>query len=398
MVNEKVTMNKSTKYFTVNIAFLLIAVINAVFIHFPGITEGGILIVLFSLLSAKKNENVTNQTEVKQQNPADVAANNLLMSDVLTNILQLVEQEISIFRQELDRTTVLVRDASEGISDCFKSLDEMSNYQGDMIASLIQQSRYIGEEGAEGTLESFLHDSNTTLEEFVNVIVHTSKKSIETMSFTDDMVKQFDKIFNLLEQVASLSSQTNLLALNASIEAARAGDAGRGFAVVANEVRALSINSAELNEHILKEMQDSKAVIAQLRGSVESIASADMTSTLKEKDKVTSMIEYVQKLNLKTEQSLDELSDISPKIQNAVAVGVRSLQFEDLTYQALNSLTENLANLTSLTEIIRAFNEKEEDLTSLSEACKSLFSRTNQANQTRSVTQDSMAEGEVELF
>ncbi len=48
------------------------------------------------------------------------------------------------------------------------------------------------------------------------------------MSYTEEMVAQFDSIFNLLSQVEGFASQTNLLALNAAIEAARAGEAGRG--------------------------------------------------------------------------------------------------------------------------------------------------------------------------
>ena len=98
------------------------------------------------------------------------------------------------------------------------------------------------------------------------------------------MIAQFDSIFSLLGQVENLANQTNLLALNAAIEAARAGEAGRGFAVVANEVRELSINSTELNEDIRNKISGAQGIISQLRTSVESMASADMTPTLKAKE------------------------------------------------------------------------------------------------------------------
>ena len=265
---------------------------------------------------------------------------------------------------------------------------------------MITNTRSIGDDN-DTSLQSFVENSNNTLDEFVNVIVNTSKKSLETMSFTDEMVTQFDKIFNLLSQVESLADQTNLLALNAAIEAARAGDAGRGFAVVANEVRSLSLSSTDLNEDIRQEIRSSKEVIEKLRSSVKSIASADLTSTLKEKEQVGVMMNYVSKLNDLTNRKLTFLNDMMPRIDNAVATGVRTLQFEDLTYQTLDSLKENLANLGEIKDDLYALEHNQDDQAALAHfktKCQQMLQQSARSDQTRSVTQTSMDEGEVELF
>ncbi|MCP4321229.1 MAG: hypothetical protein GY787_05150 [Alteromonadales bacterium] len=127
-----------------------------------------------------------------------------------------------------------------------------------------------------------------------------SLESLETMTYTDNMVAQFDCIFKLLSQVEGLASQTNLLALNAAIEAARAGEVGRGFAVVANEVRSLSVGSTELNECIRTEINQAKEIIAKLRNSVETMASADMTSTLEAKENKAELMRHVEQVNSQT--------------------------------------------------------------------------------------------------
>jgi methyl-accepting chemotaxis protein len=60
----------------------------------------------------------------------------------------------------------------------------------------------------------------------------------------------------IIKDINEIAFQTNLLALNAAVEAARAGDAGRGFAVVAEEVRSLALRSkaaAARTESLIKD-------------------------------------------------------------------------------------------------------------------------------------------------
>jgi methyl-accepting chemotaxis protein len=358
-----------------------------------------LIIALFVVLylKGKGEENISSTTESHTKD-ADTEQE---IQMTLSKISALLSQQVNVVDTEIDRASTLIQDATGGLSDSFKHLKSLSDEQQNMLDIVINNHRdAVDDEGT--TLESFVHDSSQTLEEFVQVIITTSKQSLEAMSFTDEMSNQLEGIFSLLGQVESLASQTNLLALNAAIEAARAGDAGRGFAVVANEVRALSVNSTELNNDIREEISSAQIIIEKLKSSVQTMASADMTSTLEAKDKVSLMVAHVGESNIKTNTIVEELADISPKIADTVSVCIRSLQFEDLTCQTLSSLKNNMFTITSLNELINGFecgnSNPHEQLQLLQQQCQNLIEQSQHSDDNRSVSQSSMDEGDVELF
>ena len=331
----------------------------------------------------------------------DSPVNNELLQSTLEQISELFIQQVSVIDTELDRTNILVREAAEGLSQSFKHLQSLSIEQQGMMGRVIDNHQNIGDEKGT-TLEDFVNDSSKTLDEFVEVIITTSKQSLQAMSFTDDMLKQLDGIFNLLAEVENLASQTNLLALNAAIEAARAGEAGRGFAVVASEVRALSVNSTDLNNDIRKEISTAQIIIDNLRGAVETMASADMTSTLESKENVSDMVVHVGRINKESGEVIQALSELTPQINDAVITGVRSLQFEDLTNQTLSSVKFNLNTLTTISNMLMAVKLEEEgaseQLQNVLLSCQEALNKTNEINEDRSVSQSSMDEGDVDLF
>ena len=396
-------MNHMKKGLYLSCLLSLLIAINHLLIH-----EEVLFFILFTVLFivlialTRQLHNVPSVKDNSKNGETMPIVDDELIHSVIFELQQFLHQEINIVEKELERTKMLVSDAVTGISKSFKELLSLSEDQQQMIQLLIAHSGNM-EDGQGGSLESFVTDSNNTLDDFVGVIINTSKQSLQTMTYTDDMVAQFDSIFKLLSQVEGLASQTNLLALNAAIEAARAGEAGRGFAVVANEVRNLSVGSTTLNEDIRTEINKGKTIIGRLRGSVETMASADMTSTLEAKDKMTVMMSHVEDVNNQTTQSIEQLAIIAPKITEAVALGVRSLQFEDLTRQSLESLQMNVSSLHEISDALATFVKNpdisvHEQIMSLKTTCQQVYQETQQLEDSRSVKQLNMDEGDIDLF
>jgi len=324
------------------------------------------------------------------------------LHEMFNQLNEVLSQQVQIIETEINRTMDLVSEAVGGISESFKCLQNYTNEQQLMINTVNEHNNSIGDK-EDSTMEAFVLDSRNTLEDFVDTIIHSNKQSTEIMSFTDQVGDQFDVIFKLLAQVESLASQTNLLALNASIEAARAGDAGRGFAVVANEVRALSISSTELNSVIREETDSARNIIKQLRHSVELMMSADMTSTVKAKERFTVMMDHVSDANKQTRRVVEDLTVLAPQITDKVNLGVRSLQFEDMTCQTLDSLKINISNIYDISAELNSFEDHNKfdvtaQLMKMQQRCKDMVKEVNIVDQKRSVCQSTMDEGEIELF
>jgi methyl-accepting chemotaxis protein len=366
--------------------------------HFPVVLSFLIIVVFFFLHSIEKATGNTSDKIDSDTKNHDIEYE---LQITLSKISVLLSQQIAVVETEIDRANTLIKDAVEGISESFKHLKDLSDDQQCMLDAIINSHH--GDVDNKGTtLESFVHDTSETLENFVQVIITTNKQSLEAMLFTEKMGKQLEGIFGLLGQVESLASQTNLLALNAAIEAARAGDAGRGFAVVANEVRALSVNSTALNNDIREEISSAQVIIGKVKSSVETMASDDITSILQAKERVSLMVAHVGESNIKTNAIVEELAEISPKIVGTVAIGIRSLQFEDLTCQTLSSLKNNMLTIASLNDVINGFERgsanPNQQLQSLQKQCQNLIEQSQYLDDKRSVSQSSMDEGGVELF
>jgi len=155
-----------------------------------------------------------------------------------------------------------------------------------------------------------------------------------------------DATARIIKTIDEIAFQTNLLALNAAVEAARAGDAGRGFSVVAEEVRSLSLRSAdaarstgalleesarqtadgvELNRTVL----DKLASIARQAEQVSEVMSEVANGTAQQGDGVSQIAQAFEEINLVTQQvaaSAEEGSAAAIELRERAAMLAESME------------------------------------------------------------------------
>ena len=323
----------------------------------------------------------------------------------ISGVNDCVEQEIRFFQTELLQLKTVVADAVNTMSGSFNGLHSLTAEQSAVVHSLM--SDLGGNLDTEGlNFTKFAEETDNVLKFFVDHILLISKQSMQMVGVINDVGEHMSKVEKLLTDVQGIADQTNLLALNAAIEAARAGEAGRGFAVVADEVRNLSRNSDKFSEEIRVVVNASKKNITLAQDMIEAMASKDMNVAISSKSNINTMMQAITKMNDSIALKIAEVSGISDQIEDSVGHAVRGLQFEDMTRQRVDYLSLNTQHFQAVSDELGiglgAFktgsgstwvNELEEGIVRLNEMRQQWGITENKA-----VSQESMDEGDIELF
>lgn len=331
------------------------------------------------------------------------------LRDLLHDIDDSLNAEFRTVSGDLEQIHGLVRDAIQSLNESFNGMDRATDEQERLARAVIERT------GGESTIEEFgisefVAETESFLNNYVDLIVDMSRRSVKTVTRIDDILTQVNRINHLLSDLKGIADQTDLLALNASIEAARAGESGRGFSVVAEEVRKLAEKSNSFNQQIADEVSGINELVDVTRREVGEMASTDMNVTLSTKEQISSMMDTLKNLDKEVEEQVTKISGVSRDIDSHVADAVRALQFEDIVTQLVESSRTGVNGLNvyleGVREVLHAIAEDDvhgsEYASRLREAREMLAARRRSREEERSsqrkVEQSSMDHGDVELF
>ena len=271
---------------------------------------------------------------------------------VIGESVQVCQEQFGFAKDELGQLQGLLTEAIAKLTAGFTTMLGYAEAQQQTAMQLAHGNygRNIGMSatGEALTIESFIHETSTTLTSFVESIVGNSRDAMSVVEKMDAIKSQVDAVLGILSEIEAISRQTNLLALNAAIEAARAGEHGRGFAVVADEVRSLSQRTHQFSQQIRGNIEQVHASIQSMEGAINQLASHDLNFALTSKRDVENTMGGIKRANEEMALKITDLTDITEKMGRSVQTTVTAMQFQDLSRQLLDHTVERLVGMGSL--------------------------------------------------
>jgi methyl-accepting chemotaxis protein len=202
-----------------------------------------------------------------------------------------------------------------------------------------------GSMSGKGGIQSIMQDSSSELQSVVDSLRDMSQGKWEMLSAIKKMADFIDELQNMVSEISAIAGQTNLLALNASIESARAGQAGRGFTVVAEEVRKLSIQSAEAGKRINSMATDISSTIMKVVTASQEAAERDEIVVSTSELKINRVLENFHEAAMGLEESSEILQQGGRVIRDDISEMMVFLQFQDRVSQILSHVRNDINKL-----------------------------------------------------
>ena len=285
--------------------------------------------------------------------PADCVA-----IEEITDRLQSVAEMCMVLSSQTGDVIGMTEGAAEEILGNISRIEGSVAQLSSAIQEVLQESTRLQEEGGHRTVDV----SQALLD--MSAYIATKEDDLHaSQARIQSLLSDSAELAKLIVLVKDVAAQTNLVALNAKIEAARAGVHGRGFAVVADEVKSLSNQSEAAAKNI---EQGIGRLMESVQRNMEALIDEESIRKDREKlqgfaDQLRDITEVYEKYGNLNKKILGLLQENIEQITKTVMDAMAGVQFQDITRQRLEQVTERLETIAEhIRELVRKSQDSEQ--------------------------------------
>jgi len=317
------------------------------------------------------------------------------LSQSITSVLQDMQEsmsgEINSIRGQTAQIESLLKDAIASLHDSFGSIHAASEQQMKTMTSMM-----IEVVGANDDKNIFQKAENASgiLTGLIDTLLQSSKNNLRALTAMDKVSKQFQKmhvmdheIDVLIEQLCACSEadQVDVVLLRS----------------LSGKLRAKQHEQAKFTCKIMGNFKKTHCLI-------DDIASKDMDEVFAAKEKVESILKHFFQINAIVTDSRVKVNDVNADMRQHLGSAIRALQFEDISTQSLGHTDRHLERMSGMIAILTEGlgGLEESDITDsvyveriiAIHAAMAAYHETLQLEDSNPVSQESMDEGDIDLF
>jgi len=308
-----------------------------------------------------------------------------------------LSDELVVIRQQLAQIKGLLADAIGSLHDSFSDLNREAQQQMTLMQTLVSGTAYEGddESAAELNMQRRAELADEALQSLMQSLLASSRESLSAVASVDKMHTDMGQsaihaqvVKTMLDKISHLAEQDNV-----------------------DTLRIAHLADVGLAEHekLIRQMQASGSGFQELHVTLEALASRDMDEVFVSKRKVESIVQSFYCMDRVLEQCRLDIQASNGQMRQHLATVVRALQFEDIISQSLGHTELHLSRMEGfmcrVNDGLRNLGSKE--ISSLSSFYTEIdllhgdamqYLASLRLDDLNPVSQESMDEGEIELF
>jgi len=355
--------------------------------------------------------------------------NELPLSQSTTAILRDMQEsmsgEVDAIRNQTVQIESLLKDAIASLHESFESIHIASNQQMKTMTSMMME--VVGAKDEANLFQKAEHASEI-LTGLVDTLLLSSKNNLNALTTMDALQKRLrtmasldqekealmvrlcecgerekengEKVHRLTQQLLQEGDSKSLIEQLCACGEAEKNNGAKVYALT----QELHEKQQEQSAYTSKTMHQFK----KTHQLIDSTASKDMDEVFSARDKVEEILNHFFQINEVVTNSRVEVNKVNADMRQHLGSAIRALQFEDISTQSLSHTDRHLGRMAGmiaiLTDGLAGLDQANMPLDiyiariASIHAAMSAYHQTLQLEDSNPVSQDSMDEGDIDLF